>query len=81
MYTVRGQIIERSTSGVMGPYFPYDPVAVTDRFYDTWASPTDPRRAHKVYHPMICAELARGAGGDAESAKAAIREMLVLCAG
>ena len=35
MYTVRGQIIERSTTGVMGPYFPYDPVAVTDRFYDT----------------------------------------------
>jgi hypothetical protein len=70
VYTVHGQTIERSTTGVMGPYFPYNPVAIADRFYDSWANPKDPRKAHPIYHPMIKAELARG--GDAESAKAAI---------
>ena len=44
VYTVRGQIIERSTTGVMGPYFPYNPVAITDRFYESWASPKDPAK-------------------------------------
>ena len=71
MYTVHGQTIERSTTSIMGPYFPYNPAAITERFYDTWAKPKDPRKAHPVYHPLIKAELARR-GGTAASAKAAI---------
>eukprot|EP00966_Prymnesium_polylepis_P007521 172632-Prymnesium_polylepis.1 len=55
----------------MGPYFPYNPAAITDRFYDTWANPKDPKKAHPIYHPLIKAELARR-GGTPASAKAAI---------
>ena len=71
-YTVYGEKIDRSCTGVVGSYFaPFDPVANTNKFYAGWQREYDRGNTAHKYYAIIHDTLERG--GDHDDAAAAIR--------